>query len=168
MPIRVWDWKTSHTRMGRPIRVQVIPYAYGTIYAYGTEHMHRNQWEVTKVSILANFVNCEDIIKAVFIAFMPNNVHIDTVFPWKWCYFIAWGRSTSYYFFLIRSVDKRPRMTLCHALLMISHGTQYMQGISTTVQGTFTVETAGLLAITFFLLVNKTPMTLYTRKKLTK
>jgi len=43
-------------------------------------------------------------------------------------------------FFKIQSVDKRPRMTLCHTLLVISHGTQYMQGISATVQGTFTVE----------------------------
>jgi len=44
-------------------------------------------------------------------------------------------------FFKIQSVDKQPRMTLRHALLVISHGTQYMQGISATVQGTFTVET---------------------------
>jgi len=57
-----------------------------------------SQWELTKVSILANFINCEDIIKAVFIAFMPNNAHIDIVFPWKWCYFVCWDRSTSYSF----------------------------------------------------------------------
>jgi len=37
MPICVWDWKTSHTRMGRPVRVRVIPYAHGTKYVYGTE-----------------------------------------------------------------------------------------------------------------------------------
>jgi len=43
--------------------------------------------------------------------------------------------------FLIQNVDKRPRKTLRHALLVISHGTQYMQGISATVQGSFTVET---------------------------
>jgi len=36
-----------------------------------------SQWEVR---ILANFINCEDIIKAVFIAFMLNNAHIDIVF----------------------------------------------------------------------------------------
>jgi len=33
-------------------------------------------------------------------------------------------------------------MTLRHALLVISYGTIYIQGISATVQGTFTVETA--------------------------
>jgi len=49
-------------------------------------------------------------------------------------------------FFKIESVDKQPRMTLHHALLVISHDTQYMQGIiSATVQGTFTVETGGLV-----------------------
>jgi len=32
-------------------------------------------------------------------------------------------------------------MTLRHALLVISHGTQYVQGISAMVLGTFTVET---------------------------
>jgi len=105
-----------------------------------------SQWELTKVSILANFVNCQDIIKAVFIAFMPNNAHIDIVFPWKWCYFICWHRSTSYFVFKI-SVDKWPRMTLRHALLVISHGTQYMISARHLHRGN------GLLAITFFLLV---------------
>jgi len=37
-------------------------------------------------------------------------------------------------FFSIRIVDKRPRMTLCYALLVTNHGPQCMQGISATVQ----------------------------------
>ena len=39
-PIRVWDIILSHTRMGYPIRVWDVPYAYGTIYAYGAEQCH--------------------------------------------------------------------------------------------------------------------------------
>ena len=39
-PIRVWDIILSHTRMGYPIRVWDVPYAYGTIYAYGAEHIY--------------------------------------------------------------------------------------------------------------------------------
>ena len=30
----------SHTRMGRPIRVWDVPYAYGPIYAYGAEQRY--------------------------------------------------------------------------------------------------------------------------------
>ena len=29
MPIRVWDRENAHTRTGYPIRVWVVPYAYG-------------------------------------------------------------------------------------------------------------------------------------------
>jgi len=91
--------------------------------------MHRNQWELTKVSILANFVNCEYIIKAVFIAFMPNNAHIDIVFHGNGATSFV-GIEALVIFFKIQSVDKRPRMTLRHALPVIS---KYMQGISTMV-----------------------------------
>jgi len=109
------------------------------------------------VSILENFVNCEDIIKAMFIAFMPNNTHTDIVFPWKWCYFICWDRSTSFFFFKFKAlINGQGWHFVIYALLVITHGTQYMQGISATVQGTFTVETGCTLAITFFLLVNRT------------
>ena len=38
MPICVRDGYLSHTRTGYPIRVRDVPYAYGTIYAYWTEH----------------------------------------------------------------------------------------------------------------------------------
>ena len=61
MHILIWDAHTrtghniepyaygiSHTRMGQPIRVWDVPYAYGPIYAYGAE-----QLQVTKVKIIA-------------------------------------------------------------------------------------------------------------------
>lgn len=39
-PIRVWGNVMSHTRMGYPIRVWDVRYAYGPTYAYGAEHSY--------------------------------------------------------------------------------------------------------------------------------
>ena len=56
--------------------------------------INRVQWEFTEIGLLADFVNCEHIIKAVFFAFLLNNPHISLVFPWTCCYFICRSRCT--------------------------------------------------------------------------
>ena len=47
--IEPYAYGISHTRMGQPIRVWDVPYAYGPIYAYGAEHWEPDCIPATQV-----------------------------------------------------------------------------------------------------------------------
>ena len=57
--IRVWDIILSHMRTGYPIRVWDVPYAYGTIYAYGAEQLY-----YTIAIVVACALACSSILNS--------------------------------------------------------------------------------------------------------
>ena len=56
-PIRVWGNVMSHTRMGCPIRVWDVRYAYGPTYAYGAEHISSKPFMVHRIPMVIDILS---------------------------------------------------------------------------------------------------------------